>query len=130
MPHQRIDDLLHATAWYRDGPPIGPVTRVFVDDEHRLPRWAAVPAGRLVPLCRAVLTPDRRLVALLPPGAVEAAPRLPTGATAIGVRFEDALYAHYAHALAPVGTLAPAPASPVGDRVAALAVAAPQRDRR
>lgn len=102
----RSEDLLGATAWYRGGSRIGPVVGVHLDADHGRAVWASVPARRLVPLCRAELTADRRLLVALPPPAVETAPPLPPGVEEIDLGFEDTLYAHYAAALlvvAPAG---------------------------
>ncbi|MHA6783315.1 hypothetical protein ACVGOW_20330 [Pseudonocardia saturnea] len=95
----RSEDLLVATAWYRDGSRIGPVTGVYVDADSGRPVWASVPARRLLPLCRAELTADRRLLVALPPPAVETAPPLPPGVDEVDRGIEDALYTHYAAAL-------------------------------
>lgn len=102
MFHNRIDDLLTTTACYRSGALIGPVTGVYVQEDSGHPVWAAVGPGMLLPLCRAVLAPGRRLVVDLPPRAVEAAPQLPPGAAEIRIGLDDALFAHYASALSPV----------------------------
>ncbi|QNG52723.1 DUF3040 domain-containing protein [Pseudonocardia petroleophila] len=99
MRELRSEDLLGATAWYRDGSRIGPVTGVHVDADFGRPVWASVPDRRLVPLCRAELTADRRLLVALPTPVVETAPPLPPGVQEIDRAFEDALYAHYAAAL-------------------------------
>jgi hypothetical protein len=99
MPEFLDADLLNATAWYRDGPRIGPVTDVYLDPDSGRPVWASVPQRRLLPLCRTELTADRRLLVALPPPAVEAAPPLPSGCDGPHGAYEDLLYAHYAAAL-------------------------------
>jgi hypothetical protein len=118
MSPEQLEHLLQATAWYCDGPRIGPVTAVFVDDGDDRPVWALVGPDRLVPLCRSVVVADGRLLVVLPPGAVEAGPRLPPGATAIRVDLEDALYHHYAQVVAPVSATVAMTPRPPGDRSA------------
>ena len=106
----RSEDLLGATAWYRGGPRIGPVTGVYVDADSGRPMWASVPARRLLPLCRAELTADRCLLVALPPPVVETAPPLPPGVEDVDRGFDAALNAHYAAALLAFTTSAAAPA--------------------
>lgn len=94
-----IDHVLRSTAWYFDGPRIGAVTAVFVDEDHCRPRWALVAPGWLVPLCRTLPVVDRRLLVVLPAGAVETSPPTRLDVVELRAGLEDVLYAHYAQSI-------------------------------
>lgn len=91
--------LLGVAAWYRGGAPIGPVTGLYVDEESDRPGWAVVSTERLLPLSRAALAPDGRLVVALPDLAVELSPPLAGWAVHLDAGDEDRLHGYYAAVL-------------------------------
>lgn len=90
---------LGTAAWYRGGGLIGPVTGLYLDEATDQPAWVAVATERLLPLSRAALGPDGRLLVALPDLAVELSPPLDPGAVEFGVVDEERLHGYYAAVL-------------------------------
>jgi hypothetical protein len=91
--------LLGVAAWYRGGAPIGPVTGLYVDEESDRPGWAVVSTERLLPLSRAALGADGRLVVALPDLTVELSPPLASWTVHLDLGDEDRLHGYYAAVL-------------------------------